>query len=83
MNTTSGRNLWLSKLQLVKPACVVQSGRCAASAACTRNPLPRRDPIRKGVSWVDLASAGQLDPPPNITGTKRDKKLGFKKRIRI
>jgi hypothetical protein len=34
-----------------------RSNQCAASAACTRNPLFGRDSIG-GVSWVDLASAG-------------------------
>jgi hypothetical protein len=50
---------------------------CAASTACTREPLPERDPVREGASWVDLASAGQLDPPPSAAGTKGDKRLGF------
>jgi hypothetical protein len=30
-------------------------------------------------SWVDLASAGQLDPPLSVVGTKGDKKFGFEK----
>jgi hypothetical protein len=51
----------------------------AASAACTRNLLLERDPIEEGASWVDLASAGQLDPPPSVAGTKGDQKLGLGK----
>jgi hypothetical protein len=53
------------------------SDRCAASIACTRKALPERDPIREGVSWVDLASAGQLDPPLNAAGMRENKKLVF------
>jgi hypothetical protein len=30
----------------------------AASATCTKNPLPGRVPIGDGVPWVDLASVG-------------------------
>jgi hypothetical protein len=56
-----------------------RSDRCAAAAACTRIPLPERDPIREGASWVDLASAGHLDLPPSATGTKGNKKIGFEK----
>jgi hypothetical protein len=51
----------------------------AASTACTREPLPRRFPIREEVPWVDLALAGQLDLPPSATGIRGDKKLGFEK----
>jgi hypothetical protein len=36
-------------------------------------------PVREEASWVDLASAGQLDPPPSATGMKGDKKLWFGK----
>jgi hypothetical protein len=54
-----------------------QSDRCATSTVCTRNPLPGRDPIGEGLSWVDLVLAGLLDPPPNAAGMKADKKLGF------
>jgi hypothetical protein len=54
-----------------------RSDRYAASVACTRNPLPERDPVGEGVSWVDLASACQLDPSPSAAGMKVDKKLGF------
>jgi hypothetical protein len=53
------------------------SDRCAASIACTRNALPERDPIGEGVSWVDLASVGQLDPPLNAGRTRENKKLVF------
>jgi hypothetical protein len=54
-----------------------QSDWYAASAACIKNPLPERDPVGEGVFWVDLVSAGQLDPPPSAVGIKGDKKLGF------
>jgi hypothetical protein len=56
-----------------------RSDRCAASAPYTRILLPGRDPIGEGASWVDLASTGQLDPPPSIAGIRGDKKLGFEK----
>jgi hypothetical protein len=56
-----------------------RSDRYSASAVWTRNLLPERDPIREEASWVDLASAGQLDPPLSIAGMKGDKKLGFGK----
>jgi hypothetical protein len=56
-----------------------RSDRCAASASWTRNLLLGRDPIGEGVSWVDLASTGQLDLPPSAARTKGDKKLGFGK----
>jgi hypothetical protein len=56
-----------------------RSDRCATSTTYTRNPLPSRDPVWEGVSWVDLALVGQLDPPPSIVGAKGDKKLGFEK----
>jgi hypothetical protein len=36
-------------------------------------------PRREEAPWVDLALAGQLDPPPSTIGTKGDKKLGFEK----
>jgi hypothetical protein len=52
-----------------------RSDRCAASAAYTRILLLGRDPIREGASKVDLASAGQLDPPPSAAKMKGDKKL--------
>jgi hypothetical protein len=51
----------------------------ATSAAWISNLLLGRDPIREEASWFDLASAGQLDPPPNVIETKGDKKLGFEK----
>jgi hypothetical protein len=50
-----------------------------ASATCTREPLPGRDPIREEVPWVDLTSAGQLDRPSSATRMRGDKKLGFGK----
>jgi hypothetical protein len=56
-----------------------RSDRYVASAAWTRNLLPRRDPIREEASWVDLVSAGQLDLPPSVVGTKGDNKLVFEK----
>jgi hypothetical protein len=56
-----------------------RSDRCAASTTWTRNLLPGRDLIREEASWVDLALAGQLDPPPSTAGMKEDKKLGFGK----
>jgi hypothetical protein len=50
-----------------------------ASAASTRNLLPKNDHVREEASWIDLASASQLDPPLSAAGTKGDKKLGFEK----
>jgi hypothetical protein len=56
-----------------------RSDHCAASTAYTINLLPGKDLIRERASSVDLASAGQLDLTPSATGTKGDKKLGFRK----
>jgi hypothetical protein len=56
-----------------------RSDRCVASAACTRNSLPGRHPVEEGVSWIDLALAGQLDLPPSVARMKGDKKLEFGK----
>jgi hypothetical protein len=62
-----------------------RSDRYAAFVACTRKPLPRKDPVRKEVSRVDLASLGQLDPPPSVTGTRGDKirNKGLEEKIRV
>jgi hypothetical protein len=54
-----------------------RSDQYVASAASTREPLLRRDPIGEEVPWVDLASVGQLDLPPSTDGMIGDKKLGF------
>jgi hypothetical protein len=56
-----------------------RSDRYAASTVCTRKPLPKREPIGEGASWIDLASAGQLDPTPSTVETRGDKKLGFRR----
>jgi hypothetical protein len=51
-----------------------------ASTTYIREPLPGRDPIREEVPWVDLASAGQLDPPSNAVGTRGEKEIRVWKR---
>jgi hypothetical protein len=66
---SSNRSNWY--MLPVRPLCCL--------TAYTINLLPGKDLIRERASSVDLASAGQLDPPPSATGTKGDKKLGFRK----
>jgi hypothetical protein len=64
-----------------------RSDRYEASAAYTKNLLPVRDPIGAGVSWIDLAPAGQLDPPPSCQDEWRQeirvwkRELGFKNKM--
>jgi hypothetical protein len=71
MNTTSCRSFWSTELQPVRLVCGLHHRN-------QKSPF-REDPIREEASWVDLASAGQLDPPPSTAGTKGDKKLVFGK----
>jgi hypothetical protein len=56
-----------------------QSDRYTTSIGWTKNLLSGREPVREEASWVDLASADQLDPPLSTARMKGDKKLGFGK----
>jgi hypothetical protein len=38
-------------------------------------------PVGKEAPWVDLASTGQLDPPPSVVAMKEEKKIGFGKKL--